>query len=169
MVRFRPFPYSSIAAFLSKPSVLSKDQLKDAPHVLAFREKHIIGGSGNEIYVKDLNAPAERALQCRARRRGVADPDDGDVVGYVGIYTATASVVKNGISKAVLSDSQRETLVGDRLIAVDNETPLNFVLSTPPQNLAGRIISVVDGTFLIGQYQVVVINRGSAMASPRVT
>jgi hypothetical protein len=44
---------------------------------------------------------------------------------------------------------------------VDNETPLNFVLSTPPANLQGRIIAVMDGTYLIGQYQVVVINRGT--------
>ena len=64
-------------------------------------------------------------------------------------------------SKAVLTDSARETLVGDKLIAADTEAPLNFVLSSPPANLNGRIISVVDGTFLIGQYQIVVINRGS--------
>src|SRR5262249_53973536 len=37
-------PYSAISAFLSKPSVLTKDQIKNAPAVLAFREKHIIGG-----------------------------------------------------------------------------------------------------------------------------
>jgi hypothetical protein len=61
----------------------------------------------------------------------------------------------------MLSDSARETLVGDKLIAIDNETPLNFILSAPPANLDGRIINVVDGTDLIGQYQVVVINRGS--------
>jgi hypothetical protein len=91
----------------------------------------------------------------------LVDPDDGAVVGYEGIYTASAAVVRaDDISKAVLSDSSRETLAGDRLIPPDNDTPLNFVLSTPPQNLEGRIISVADGTYLIGQYQVVVINRG---------
>jgi LysM repeat protein len=154
-------PYSSIAAFLSRPSVLTKDQLKTAPHVLAFREKHIIGGAGNEIYVKNLNAPANARFTVVHVGEPLVDPDDGDVVGYEGIYTATASVVKsNDISKAVLSETSRETLVGDRLIEVDSETPLNFILSTPPQNLEGRIISVEDGTYLIGQYQVVVINRG---------
>ena len=141
--------------------MLSKDQIKTAPHVLAFREKHIIGGAGNEIYVKDLNAPQNARFSVVHVGEELRDPDDGDVIGYEGIYTATASVVKaDDASKAVLSDSARETLVGDRLIAADNETPLNFVLSTPPQNLEGRIISVVDGTELIGQYQVVVINRG---------
>jgi hypothetical protein len=154
-------PYSAISAFLTRPSVLSKEQIKNAPHVLAFREKHIIGGAGNEIYVQDLNAPANSRFSVVHVGEPLRDPDDGEVVGYNGIYTATASVVREAqITKAVLSDSARETLVGDKLIAVDNETPLNFTLSTPPGNLEGRIIAVMDGTYLIGQYQVVVINRG---------
>ncbi|HVY82943.1 MAG TPA: LysM domain-containing protein [Steroidobacteraceae bacterium] len=155
-------PYSSIAAFLSKPSVLTKEQIRNAPHVLAFREKHMVGGSGNEIYVKDLQAPVNSRFSVVHVGEPLVDPDNGDVVGYEGLYTASAAVVKaDKISKAVLSDSARETLAGDKLIAVDNETPLNFVLSTPPPNLEGRIIAVMDGTYLIGQYQVVVINRGA--------
>ena len=155
-------PYSSISAFLSRPAVLSKEQLKTAPHVLAFREKHIIGGAGNEIYVKDLKAPENARFAVMHVGEALRDPDDGDVVGYEGIYTATASVVKTSdVSKAMLSDTARETLVGDRLIAVDNPTPLNFILSAPPKNLEGRIISVVNGAELVGQYQVVAINRGS--------
>ncbi|MEP7243932.1 MAG: LysM domain-containing protein [Gammaproteobacteria bacterium] len=154
-------PYSSIAAFLSRPTVLTKDQIKAAPHVLAFREKHIIGGSGNEIYVNNLNAPETARFSVIHVGEALRDPDDGDVVGYEGIYTATGEVVKTtNPAKVVLTDSARETLVGDRLIAADTQTPLNFILSPPPKNLEGRIISVVDGTELIGQYQVVVINRG---------
>jgi hypothetical protein len=61
----------------------------------------------------------------------------------------------------VLSDTARETLEGDKLIESDTQTPLNFILSAPPENLKGSIISVVDGTVLIGQYQIVVINRGA--------
>lgn len=155
-------PYSSIAAFLSKPTVLTKDQIKKAPSVLAFREKHIIGGSSNDIYVRNLKAPQGSRFSVVHVGEALRDPDNGDVLGYEGIYTATASVTTTTEpSKAVLTDSARETLVGDKLIAADTAAPLNFVLSSPPANLNGRIISVVDGTFLIGQYQVVVINRGS--------
>jgi len=155
-------PYNAISAFLSKPSALSKDQIRNAPYVLAFREKHMVGGAGNEIYVKDLNAPVNSRFSVVHVGEALRDPDDGDVVGYEGIYTASAAVVKtDSISKAVLSDSARETLEGDKLIAVDNQTPLNFALTAPPENLQGRIMAVMDGTFLIGQYQVVVINRGT--------
>jgi LysM repeat protein len=155
-------PYSSIAAFLSKPTVLTKDQIKKAPSVLAFREKHMIGGATNEIYVRNLNAPTSSRFAVVHVGEALRDPDNGDVLGYEGIYTATASVLTtSNPSKAVLLDSARETLEGDKLIAADTQAPLNFVLSAPPANLKGRIISVLDGTELIGQYQVVVINRGS--------
>jgi len=39
--------------------------------------------------------------------------------------------------------------------------PLNFVPHAPKAQVKGRIISVVDGVDLIGQYQIVVINRGT--------
>lgn len=155
-------PYSSIAAFLSRPSVLTKDQINKAPSVLAFRDQHIIAGATNDIYVRDLNAPAGARFTVLHVGEPLRDPDNGDVLGYEGIYTATASVTTTtNPSKAALLDSERETLVGDKLFATDTAQPLNFVLSSPPANLKGRIISVVDGTHLIGQYQVVVINRGS--------
>jgi hypothetical protein len=155
-------PYSDIAAFLSRPMVLTKDQIRNAPAVLAFREKHIIGGANNDIYVRDLNAPEGTRFSVMHVGEALRDPDNGDVLGYEGIYAATASVTTTtNPSKAVLTDSARETLVGDKLIIADNETPLNFVISSPPANLNGRIISVMDGTFLIGQYQIVAINRGS--------
>ena len=49
-------PFSAIAAFLTRPSILTKDQALAAPHILAFRDHHMIGGTGHEFYVKDLNA-----------------------------------------------------------------------------------------------------------------
>jgi hypothetical protein len=155
-------PYSAIAAFLSRPTVLTKDQIKKAPSVLAFREQHTMGGANDDIYVRDLNAPVSSRFSVVHVGDAIRDPETGDVLGYEGIYAATASVTSTtNPTKAVLSDSARETLEGDKLLAADNETPLNFILSAPPENLKGRIISVVDGTELIGQYQVVVINRGS--------
>src|SRR3569833_1304488 len=53
-------PYASIAAFLSRPSILTSDEVKHSPYVLAFRDSHEVAGTGNEIYIKNLTAP-ERA------------------------------------------------------------------------------------------------------------
>ena len=154
-------PYAAISAFLSRPTVLTADQIRSAPYVLAFREEHIVGGSGHEIYVRDLKAAQNDRFTVVHVGDELRDPDDGKVVGYQGIYTATALVSRPGNpAKALLTDTARETLQGDKLLATDTDVPLNFVLRAPKNAINGRIISVIDGTELIGQYQVVVINRG---------
>ena len=154
-------PYQSIAAFLSRPSILTPDQVKNAPYVVAFRDDHEVAGSGNEIYVKNLNAVDHARYSVVHIGDPLRDPDDGKVVGYQGVYTATALVSKPGdVTKAVLIDTARETLRGDKVMSADNDVPLNFIPSAPRVKVNGRIIAVVDGTDLIGQYQIVAINRG---------
>jgi hypothetical protein len=154
-------PYTAIASFLSRPSILTSDQVKHAPYVLAFRDDHEVAGSGNEIYVKNLNATEHARYSVVHIGDPLRDPDDGKVVGYQGIYTGTALVSKPGdVSKAVLIDVARETLRGDKVMPNDNDVPLNFIPSAPRTNIRGHILAVVDGTDLIGQYQIVAINRG---------
>jgi LysM repeat protein len=155
-------PYSTIQAFLSRPSVLTDDQVKHAPYVLAFRDDHEVAGMGNEIYVRNLaNAQANARYSVVHIGDPLRDPDDGKVVGYQGIYTATALVSKPGeITKALLIDTARETLRGDKVMTTDSSVPLNFMPAPPRSDVHGRIIAVVDGTDLIGQFQIVVINRG---------
>jgi hypothetical protein len=129
--------------------------------VLAFREEHVVGGAGHEIYVRDLKAEQNARFTVIHIGDELRDPDDGKVLGYEGIYTATALVSRPGNpAKALLTDTARETLTGDKLLQTDTNVPINFQLRAPKNDLHGRIIAVIDGTQLIGQYQVVVINRG---------
>jgi hypothetical protein len=155
-------PYSAIAAFLARPTVVSDEEIRHAPYVLAFRDRHEIAGSGNEVYVRNLSAGENARFAVVHVATPLRDPDDGKVVGYEGIYTATALVQRPGDpAKAVLIDPARETLRGDRLLSSDSSaTPINFALRAPAAPVHGRIIDVVGGVDLVGQYQVVVINRG---------
>jgi hypothetical protein len=155
-------PYQAIAAFLSRPSLLTSDEVKHAPYVVAFRNEHQVAGSGNEIYVKKLSSQEHERYSVVHVGDPLRDPDDGNVVGYQGIYTGTALVSKPGdVTKAILVDTARETLRGDKVMPVDTNVPMNFAPSAPHSSVQGRIMAVVDGTILVGQYQVVAINRGS--------
>ena len=60
-----------------------------------------------------------------------------------------------------LTDSGQEAIIGDRFLPEIVDIPLNFFPRSPSGNIDGRIISVVGGVTQIGQYQVVVLNRGS--------
>lgn len=155
-------PYGAIAAFLSRPTVVTTDQAKTAPHVLAFRDERMIAGGDNEIYVRNLASQANSRYSVIHVGDEIRDPESGDVLGYVGTYTATATVTRSGDpAKAVLSDAARETLAGDRLIATDTAPAVNFMPRSPRRAIDGQIVSVVDGVELVGQYQIVVINRGT--------
>ncbi|HEY8052378.1 MAG: LysM peptidoglycan-binding domain-containing protein [Steroidobacterales bacterium] len=155
-------PYAAIAAFLSRPTLLTADQIRSAPYVLAFRDMHQIAGSGNEVYVRNLTAEENSRFSVMHVSDQLRDPDDGAVLGYVGIYTATALVQRSGNpAKALLIDPARETLQGDRLLTADQQEPANFVIRAPAGEVHGRILAVVNGTELVGQYNIVAINRGS--------
>src|SRR5881394_2790486 len=90
------------------------------------------------------------------------DPDDNDTLGYGGIYIGQGRVDREGDPATLrLLDSTREALIGDYLLDEEDVLPANFVAHAPKQDVHGQIISVMDGVALIGQYQVVVLNRGA--------
>ncbi len=130
--------------------------------MLAFRDEHQTGGTGNEIYVQHLGGAQNSRYTVVHIAGPLRDPDDHKLLGYEAIYTATALVQRAGEpAKAVLIDPARETLAGDRLLASeDTQTMLNFTPHPPSTDTHGHILDVVGGTDLVGLYQVVVINRG---------
>ena len=120
-------PFSAIAAFLTRPSMLTEEQALAAPHILAFRDHHMIGGTGHEFYVRNLNARARTAFHRHAR--GSTDPRHRleRHPRLPGRYVATAVVKAPGeVSKAVLTEGAREALEGDRLITDEGERSLEF-------------------------------------------
>jgi hypothetical protein len=154
-------PYSAISAFLSRPSVLTDDQIRTAPHVVAFKDEHVVAGTGHVVYIADLKGQPNSRYSIVHVGDPLRDPDDNKVLGYQGIYTATALVSRSGEpTTALLIDTAIETVQGDKVLAADLDVPLNFMLRAPRNDVHGRIISVIDGTEDIGQYQIVVINRG---------
>jgi hypothetical protein len=158
-------PYATIAAFLGRPTIATTEELRQAPYVLAFRDMHQAAGSGNEVYLRNVTAGSNSRFAIIHIDSPLVDPDDGKVVGYSGIYTATALVQRPGEpAKALLIESARETLRGDRLIPTDSaDVPLTFTPRPPAGQICGTIINVVDSTGdtgLIGGWDVVVINRG---------
>ncbi len=156
-------PYEQIAAFLSKGLVLDKEQVQRLPYIVATRGDHLMAAAGNQIYVRG-GAPAQPGTRYSIVHVGdeLVDPDDNKVVGYQGIYVGEGLLARGGDPATVaLTDTTREALSGDRLVPESVDIPLNFFPKAPDIQVDGRIISVVDGVSMIGQYQVVVLNRGA--------
>jgi hypothetical protein len=158
-------PYATVAAFMSKPSVLAKEQLKDAPYVLATRDMHVVMADGDTLYARGFSSPVEIGTHYNVVRVGdpLRDPDDGNrIVGYDGIFTGAGHVTRIGDpATLIMTESARETEAGDKLFAGGVDVPLDFFPSAPKVKTDGRIMAVSDGVTMIGQYEVVVINRGA--------
>ena len=156
-------PYEKVSSFLSKGLVIEKGQAKKLPYIVATRGDHMIAAAGNSIYVRG-GEPAQPGTRYSVVHVGdeLVDPDDNDVVGYQGIYVGEGILARGGDPATIaLTDTNREALEGDRLIPETVDIPLNFFPKAPDTAVDGRIISVVDGVSMIGQYQVVVLNRGA--------
>ena len=157
-------PYQTVAAFMSKPSVLANEQIKTAPYVFATRDSHVVISEGDTVYARGFSDPAEMGSHYNVIRVGDAlrDPDDNRIVGYDGIFTGSGHVTRIGDpATLIMTESSRETEPGDKLFAGGVDVPLDFIPSSPKTRVNGRIMAVSDGVTVIGQYQVVVINRGA--------
>lgn len=156
-------PYEAIAAFLGKPSMVSKEDLQNAPRVAGLRDHHMVGGAGHEVYVKGLESHGPGRYSVIRVGDELKDPETGKVLGYMGLFTAAARVDRTGdVTKALLTDSSRETTAGDLLFAEDLQTASTDIIPrAPPAGIDGQIMAVVDGVSRIGQYEVVAVNRGA--------
>jgi hypothetical protein len=155
-------PLEVVGAFLSRGSVLQKDEIRNSPYVVAIRGQHIIGAAGNELYVRGNVQGVDRGYSVVEVGAPLIDPDDGEVVGYEGIYVGAGTVRRVGDpSTLFLTDTSREAMEGDRLISQQVAFPSEFVPSAPAKPVEGSIMAVLDGVSQVGQYQVIVVNRGS--------
>jgi LysM domain len=156
-------PYAAIAAFLSRPTLLSRDEIKHAPYVLAFPDEHQAAGDDNVVYARGLgSAPTGSRYSVMHIGDAIVDPESGKTLGYEGTYTATAVVqTPAAVTRTVLVDAARETLRGDCMVPDVSASPLSFTPRAPSQKVRGQIIDVVDAETLIGQYDIVAINRGT--------
>ncbi len=157
-------PYETVAAFMSKPSILDQEQIKNAPYVLATRDLHVAMAEGDTIYARGVPTTTGIGGHYNVVHIGDAlrDPDDNRVIAYDGIFTGSGRVTRSGDpATLILTESARESQPGDKLFAGGVDVPLDFIPSAPKVKVSGRIISVTDGVSLIGQFQVVAINRGA--------
>lgn len=156
-------PYDRIAAFMGRPKLLAVEQVDRAPYVVAARDERLISSVGNDIYVRRLsNGTVGNRYDVYHVGDELRDPDDGDVVGYQGLYTGEANLNRLGDPATLrVVDSVRETLEGDILVDIEHEPKMNFIPRAPGVQVDGTIMSVIDERTVVADYDIVIINRGT--------
>lgn len=160
-------PIDVIEQFLVRPLVVSDNEMDTWPYVVSSYDKRLIAANGNRVYVRGLSSGSQ-AQRYSVYRKGAAYRSGKDesrsILGYEALHVADAVIEKSGDPAiAIIVDSNREVLVGDRLVA-QSTTDFNtdFIPRSPSTSINGSIISVIDGVSEIGQYQVIVLDVGES-------
>ena len=155
-------PGDAIRQFLTKPRVVTKEELESAPYILASDDEHLILGQDHRIYVRgEIDKERVRYSVFRPGDK-LIDPETNETLGYEAIYAGEAHISDYGDPAiGTLSFTEREVLIGDRLLPMDKSKVSNLYFPrVPDKNVKGQIISLFDALFGIAKYQIAVINRG---------
>jgi len=138
--------------------------MEDAGYIMRAADSQPAMGAGTEVYARGLK-PAE------GTRYGIyhlgdkyIDPENNDTLGYEATYVGEATVQAWGDpQKAVLTSTARDARPGDRFLAESGNgiLDLTFPPHRPAGTVNGQIAAVLSGEAQIGQYDVVLLNRGT--------
>lgn len=156
-------PLDAIRQFLSDSQVvLTEEELNAAPYVFEGEEGRLMSAAGNRVYVRSI--PVADATRYGIYRIGdpYRRPGTREVLGVQATFVATARLEVTGDPATMLiTRSVRETLRGDRVLpASDVDRAPRFLPRPVDADMEAQIIAVLDGVERVGQFQVVVIDRG---------
>jgi hypothetical protein len=157
-------PANVIEPFLSKPLVITENEMKENPRIMATQEGRVVVGKGDHAYVRgDLKG--EKSFQVFRPGTAMKDPDTQKIIGYQAVYLGSVKVTHtrktdDGADTVEVVSAVEEMAVGDRLSPTEPTPLINYVPHAPAQPTSARIISIYEGVNNAGQNQIVSINRG---------
>ncbi|MBV1905495.1 MAG: LysM peptidoglycan-binding domain-containing protein [Pseudomonadales bacterium] len=152
----------AIQGFIVQNRVVSIGHLEDSPYVVQGDSERLILGAGDSLYVRG-ELPSSSAYNFVRSGPIYIDPDTQEILGqeatYVGLGRVTSK--EGDISTFHVSSTRVEVQIGDRVLPTEERrVETTFYPSAPGTKIDGQLISVFSGVTQIGQYDVVVINRG---------
>ncbi len=156
-------PVDAIQPFLTKPYVMDKEALDAAPYVVAFDDEHIVGANNIKAYVRSIESDKQRRFDVVRPGKAYKDAESGELLGYEALYIGASQLTRTGNPATVmLTKMELETLDGDRLLPIAEDIPVTTFHPAPPEaQVSGSIIDVLNGVSQIGQFNVVVLDRGA--------
>jgi len=157
-----PIPLDAIGPFLSRPQVMDLADIERSGYVVSSQDLHLANGAGHRIYIRNLIDPKTDKYSVFRPGGEYRDGVTDELLGYEILHIGDVVIERGGDpATAKVMRSNKEILAGDRLLPQQEDQYPDFVPRAPETGVDGRIISVVDGVSQIGQYQVVVLDRGT--------
>jgi hypothetical protein len=153
---------AAIRPFLATTRALDPTELDKAARIVNFADEHLVAGAGDVLYAEPTKDNSSPGYQLFRPGDAYRDAHTGELLGYEGLYIGTASLESDGNPTVFrLSETVREAHIGDRLLpGITKTLPPQVTLAPPDFDINGSIIGMIDGVTQMGQYQIVVIDRG---------
>ncbi|ARU54145.1 MAG: LysM peptidoglycan-binding domain-containing protein [Pseudomonadales bacterium] len=156
-------PLDAISSFLTGTRIVEPADLNTAPYVLIGKDGHLVTGAGDTVYARGDLSEGQSVGIFREGKRYV-DPDTSEFLGLEAreIGMARVEAVNGEVVTLKVQRTREEILQGDRILPTDDRIITStYHPSSPKADITGRMISVLNGVRNIGQYDVVVIDKGS--------
>lgn len=155
-------PYDAIQPFLSSDLVVQEGELEAAPYILAVAGEHVTGNPGDLLYVRGFVTADTRNFSIYRKGVPYVDHKSHELLGYQAKYIGDVQLhVASDPSSFYMTKGKHAALRGDRLLPFPvNPVDTHFYPQPPKRPIDAEIISVMGGVTQIGQYNVVVIDRG---------
>ncbi len=156
-------PLEKIESFLKSARVVDKDELGDAAYIVAADEGHLVMGDGDRMYAMGDWSDPQNAYAIFRPGRAYIDPETQEILGYEARELGLAKYLSDEEEVATLQILRADLEIReyDKLLPTETTSvEANFYPKAPNEDIKGEIIRVFSGVKNIGQYDVVVINRG---------
>jgi LysM repeat protein len=156
-------PLGALRAFLSKTRIMTQDEMDNSAHLVTAFNLGPVSGAGDEVYARGLNNKEGSRYEIFRKGDKYVDPDSGSALGYEATYIGDAQVEAwSDPAKLLVTASEQEAREGDLFVPSNGDVmPLNFFPHHPVKTIDGQIAAVLGGVGQIGQFYVVLLNRGT--------
>ena len=154
----------AIQGFLVQNRVVAPHVLDHAPYVVEGESDRIVTGGGDRLYVRGGELSESQAYSFVRKGPLYRDPQTHEVLGQEATYIGIGRVLsqEKGISTLFVNSAREEVQIGDRVLPTEErKVESTFFPAAPKGSVNGEIISVFGGVTQVGQYDVVVLNRGA--------
>ena len=156
---------TDLASNKEKNIFVEKVELDAAPFILYAGGGRIMNGAGGTAYGRgDFTDGYANAYGLFRASVVYKDPVTEEVLGLEAKEIGLANVISNekDIVKLELVKTSQQVVEGDRLLTTENRQVIaRFQPKAPDDYVDGFIISVPGGVTQIGQYSMIVINKGT--------
>lgn len=153
----------AIQGFLVQNRVVEPEVLQDAPYVVQGESERLVMGAGDRLYVRGV-LPDSESFNYVRKGPIYLDPETREILGREATYIGLGKVVAqdDDISTMKVISSRERVQIEDRVLPTEQRRlDSTFYPHSPEEEVDGEIISVFSGVTQVGQYDVVVLNRGT--------